>query len=125
MSRRMSALRNAPRARFEESSVPSQSFLRTALSAGWRHARAPMGVVLVMVGLVGILVPMVPGVPLLMLGVALLGREHSLIRLLVRWVAWCPGLLRLLRGVGLATVLDPRLAGPATAGTSRWVRWRL
>lgn len=117
MFRRMSALRNAPGARFEESSMSSQSFLRTALSAGWRHARAPMGVVLVLIGLVGILVPIVPGAPLLMLGVALLGREHSLIRLLVGWVARCPGLSRLLRGVGLAAVLEPRPA--VTPGTSR------
>lgn len=42
--------------------------------------RSVAGVLLVVVGLLGLVLPVIPGVPLLMAGVALLGRNHPLVR---------------------------------------------
>ena len=45
-----------------------------------RQVRSVGGVLLVVVGLLGLVLPVIPGVPLLMAGVAVLGREHPLVR---------------------------------------------
>lgn len=45
-----------------------------------RRARSVGGVLLVVVGLLGLVLPVIPGVPLLMAGVAILGRDHPLVR---------------------------------------------
>ena len=38
------------------------------------------GVLLIVVGLVGLVLPVIPGVPLLVAGVAVLGQDHPLVR---------------------------------------------
>jgi hypothetical protein len=48
--------------------------------------RAVGGVLLVAVGLIGLVIPVVPGVPLLLAGATLLGREHPLVRSAFRWL---------------------------------------
>lgn len=50
------------------------------------RVRSIGGVVLVVVGLFGLVLPIIPGVPLLMAGVAVLGREHPLIRPALGWL---------------------------------------
>ena len=52
--------------------------------------RTVAGVALVGLGLVGMLVPVLPGIPLLLAGVALLGSDHP-------WVRPCMARLRLWR----------------------------
>jgi hypothetical protein len=39
---------------------------------------------LVVVGLLGLVVPVLPGIPLLLAGIALLGREHPLVQAMLR-----------------------------------------
>jgi hypothetical protein len=59
----------------------------------WRKPRSPIlqgvrsvgGVLLVVVGLLGLVLPVIPGVPLLMAGVAVLGPQHPVVRPLVGW----------------------------------------
>jgi uncharacterized protein YqgC (DUF456 family) len=43
------------------------------------------GWVLVIVGLLGLAVPVLPGIPLLVAGGALLGPEHRLVQAALRW----------------------------------------
>jgi uncharacterized membrane protein YbaN (DUF454 family) len=52
--------------------------------------------VLVVVGLLGLVVPILPGIPLLLGGVALLGREHPLVQAALRWLGRrrMPGFIR-------------------------------
>ena len=45
-----------------------------------RQFRMMAGLILVAVGLVGLLLPIVPGIPLLIAGVALVGTNHRWIR---------------------------------------------
>lgn len=58
-------------------------------SVVWRHLRAPLGIVVLILGAVGIVVPIVPGVPLLISGVALLGKDHPIVRACTTWVHRC------------------------------------
>ena len=58
-------------------------------SVVWRHIRAPLGIVVLILGAVGIVVPIVPGVPLLISGVALLGKDHPIVRACTTWVHRC------------------------------------
>jgi uncharacterized membrane protein YbaN (DUF454 family) len=51
-----------------------------------RRLRSVGGVLLIVVGLLGFLLPVIPGVPLLMAGVALLGRDHRLVRPALDWL---------------------------------------
>ena len=46
----------------------------------WQAARVVAGVLLAAVGVLGLILPIIPGVPLLIAGVALLGPEHPLVR---------------------------------------------
>lgn len=46
----------------------------------WRTIRTVIGLILIGVGLLGLLVPVMPGIPLLIAGVALVGSNHPLIR---------------------------------------------
>jgi uncharacterized membrane protein YbaN (DUF454 family) len=47
---------------------------------GWRIARAVAGIAMITLGVVGCLLPIIPGVPFLVGGVALLGTRHPLVR---------------------------------------------
>jgi hypothetical protein len=49
-------------------------------SALWHYARVCSGVSLCAVGVLGTLLPVIPGVPLIIAGVALLGTDHWLVR---------------------------------------------
>jgi hypothetical protein len=49
-------------------------------AALWRASRGVLGVVLIASGVVGCVLPIVPGIPLLIAGVALLGPKHWLVR---------------------------------------------
>lgn len=46
----------------------------------WATIRIVAGVILIGVGLVGLLLPILPGIPLLLAGVALLGSRHPWVR---------------------------------------------
>jgi hypothetical protein len=50
------------------------------------RVRSIGGVLLVAVGLLGLVLPIIPGVPLLMAGVAVLGQDHPLIRPALAWL---------------------------------------
>jgi hypothetical protein len=55
----------------------------------WHAARVALGAVLMVLGVIGMLVPVIPGLPLLLAGAAILGTEHPLVRPLIRRVkAW-------------------------------------
>ncbi len=49
----------------------------------WQTVRRAAGLTLVAVGMIGTLVPIIPGMPLLIVGVALLGSNHPRVRPLV------------------------------------------
>ena len=46
----------------------------------WRIVRPILGVTLIILGLIGMLLPVMPGIPLLLAGIALLGSNHPWIR---------------------------------------------
>ena len=52
-----------------------------------KHLRVIGGVVLLICGLLGLVLPIIPGIPLLLAGAALLGFDHPLIRPFARRVA--------------------------------------
>lgn len=55
----------------------------------WRTIRTVAGLTLIGVGLIGLLVPVIPGIPLLIAGVALVGTNHPWIRpVIARLRAW-------------------------------------
>lgn len=63
--------------------------VRSRLLTLWAAARVVAGVLLVVVGVLGTLLPVIPGVPLLIAGVALIGPKHPLIRPFVeRFERW-------------------------------------
>jgi hypothetical protein len=68
--------------RFLVSRRPRRSTPRSPIVAG---VRSIGGVLLVVVGLLGLVFPVIPGVPLLLAGAALLGPQHPLVRPLVGW----------------------------------------
>ena len=46
----------------------------------WQAARVVLGVLCVAVGILGCVLPIIPGIPILLAGVALLGPRHPLVR---------------------------------------------
>ncbi len=63
--------------------------VRSRLLTVWAAARVVAGVLLIVVGILGTLLPIIPGVPLLIAGVALIGPKHPLIRPFVeRFERW-------------------------------------
>jgi hypothetical protein len=57
-----------------------------------RSIRTIAGFSLIVAGAIGTLVPVVPGVPMLLAGVALVGTDHPWIRAAkARWRAWSGG----------------------------------
>jgi len=58
----------------------SWAAVRTRLGALWQAGRVVLGVLLLVAGVLGILLPVIPGIPLLIAGVALLGRGHWLVK---------------------------------------------
>lgn len=46
----------------------------------WRKVRAVTGRALLGLGVIGVLVPIIPGLPFFIAGVALLGPDHPLVR---------------------------------------------
>ncbi len=55
----------------------------------WRTIRVAIGLTLIGLGLIGMLVPVIPGIPLLIAGVALVGTNHPWIRpFMARLRAW-------------------------------------
>ena len=46
--------------------------------------------VLLVAGIAGLAVPLLPGIPLLLVGLKLLGPEHPLRQMLARWMKWRP-----------------------------------
>jgi hypothetical protein len=65
---------------------PDHSWLaiRRRLSTLWQAARVVAGVVLVLIGAIGCVLPIIPGIPMLIAGIALLGPHHPLVRPLAR-----------------------------------------
>jgi uncharacterized membrane protein YbaN (DUF454 family) len=49
--------------------------------------RTVVGLVLIVVGLLGMLLPIMPGVPFLIAGVAMIGMEHPVVRPFRRFLA--------------------------------------
>jgi uncharacterized membrane protein YbaN (DUF454 family) len=58
----------------------------TNRSAPATGIRAVGGILLIVVGLLGLVLPVIPGVPLLLAGVALLGQDHPLVRPALAWL---------------------------------------
>jgi uncharacterized membrane protein YbaN (DUF454 family) len=55
----------------------------------WKTARLILGVTLLAAGVLGMILPIIPGIPLLLAGVALLGTNHPWVRpLMVRFRLW-------------------------------------
>jgi hypothetical protein len=54
--------------------------VRHRLGTLWQAARVVAGVLLVAVGVLGCVLPIIPGIPILIAGVALLGPRHPLVR---------------------------------------------
>jgi Putative transmembrane protein (PGPGW) len=108
---------------FEENSTSAGARIRAALAAIGRCVRGPVGVALAVTGLVGLVLPIVPGVPLLFVGLSVLGREHALSRLLARWATRYQGLDRVLRRVKLAAIL-PLPTNALAPELLRARRWR-
>ncbi len=59
---------------------------RFAAGGAWGVARVVCGVLLVIVGLLGCILPVIPGIPILIAGVALLGRENPIVRPFAEWL---------------------------------------
>jgi len=54
-----------------------------------RYLKIAAGLALVIVGVAGLVLPLIPGVPLLIAGAAILGPRHPIIRpFSVRWRWW-------------------------------------
>ena len=53
---------------------------KARLAALWHASRVVLGVLLLALGVVGCVLPIVPGIPLLIAGAALLGPRHWLVR---------------------------------------------
>ncbi|HSB68574.1 MAG TPA: hypothetical protein VLT62_04460 [Candidatus Methylomirabilis sp.] len=55
----------------------------------WQIIRPILGVTLIILGAIGMLLPIMPGIPILIAGVALLGANHPWVRpFMVRFRAW-------------------------------------
>ena len=55
----------------------------------WKIIRPILGVALIILGAIGMLLPIIPGIPLLIAGAALLGSNHPWVRpFIVRFRAW-------------------------------------
>jgi hypothetical protein len=69
----------------------SSTSVRRRLSTLWQAARVVAGVLLVVSGAIGCVLPIIPGIPMLIAGIALLGPHHPLVRPLAqrieRWRA--------------------------------------
>jgi uncharacterized membrane protein YbaN (DUF454 family) len=65
--------------------VPRRPRRSTPRSPIVARLRSIGGVLLVVVGLLGLVFPVIPGVPLLMAGVAVLGPQHPVVRPVVGW----------------------------------------
>lgn len=46
----------------------------------WQKVKVILGLVLCVIGIAGTLIPVIPGVPIILGGVALMGADHSLVR---------------------------------------------
>lgn len=46
----------------------------------WQKVKVILGLVLCVIGIAGTLVPVIPGVPIVLAGVALIGADHPLVR---------------------------------------------
>jgi hypothetical protein len=62
-----------------ESSSDADAALQPERGA-WRSVRVAAGVGMIAIGVVGCVLPIIPGVPFLVGGVALLGTRHPLVR---------------------------------------------
>jgi hypothetical protein len=71
-----------PRPPFDPDAAPDHSWpaVRGRLATLWQAARVVLGVMLVAVGVLGCVLPVIPGIPILLAGVALLGPRHPLVR---------------------------------------------
>ena len=49
-------------------------------------ARTALGVTLLVAGVIGTLLPVIPGIPLFVAGAAVLGRDHRLVRPITDWL---------------------------------------
>lgn len=57
--------------------------------AVWRTIRTVTGLTFIGLGLIGMVIPVIPGIPLLIAGVALVGANHPWIRpVMARFRAW-------------------------------------
>jgi hypothetical protein len=84
---------NIARPRFEETASQGGSATAPAAvpvvsqSAGWPRLRALCGMLLLIFGVLGVVLPIIPGIPFVIAGVALLGQNHPLVRACGKWVS--------------------------------------
>lgn len=66
----------------DEPVLPDHSWpaVRGRLETLWAAARLVIGVLLIALGVLGTLLPVLPGIPFIVAGVALLGTEHWLVK---------------------------------------------
>jgi uncharacterized protein len=50
------------------------------MANGWKALRIGGGLILIAAGLLGVILPIIPGVPLLLAGLAILGVDHPVLR---------------------------------------------
>lgn len=91
----------------EEIAASDRTPARSLCSAVWHHTRPLLGIATLILGAVGIVIPILPGIPLLLAGVALLGQNHPIVRVCTAWIGRrCPRFSlsrrRLCRGHDLA-----------------------
>jgi hypothetical protein len=74
---------------FDPDAPPDHSWpaVRGRLTTLWRAARVVGGVFLVVVGVLRLVLPVLPGIPLLIAGIAILGPQHPLVRPLAERIA--------------------------------------
>jgi hypothetical protein len=74
--------------RFEETvSSPSHGGDGEKMGARvWSRLRPAFGIALLVVGAIGVVVPIIPGVPLLMAGASVLGPDHPVVRVCTGWM---------------------------------------
>jgi hypothetical protein len=67
-------------ARLRDPGLSQRSLREVYVASGWKALRVGGGLILVAAGLLGVILPIIPGVPLLLAGVAILGVDHPVLR---------------------------------------------
>jgi uncharacterized membrane protein YbaN (DUF454 family) len=64
----------------------------------WHVFRTGAGIGLLIVGVIGLILPIIPGIPILIAGVAVLGTDHAIVQRGRKWLHSEHPLMRRVRG---------------------------